>query len=178
MREVVGDFSGKKIGATHFQRSEPIDAVWVTVDIEVENACIMPLGYSVGDHMLFVVDFRTSSIVGTDPTKLVRLALCRLNTKIAWCVNKFNHHLQCNILCRQSLEHLPATAMAGKDRVVVELRLNKLDEEGKQYMKHAEQRCQHLKSGRIPFSPEAALLIRRCKVYCSLLRWHAGRAQN
>jgi hypothetical protein len=32
-------------------------------------------------------------------------------------------------------------AMSGEDRVVVESKLNKLDEEGKQYMKHAEQRC-------------------------------------
>jgi hypothetical protein len=93
MREVVGDFSGKKIGATHFQGSEPINAVWVTGDIEVENTYIMPVGYGVGDHRLFIVDFRMSSMVGADPTKIIRPALCRLNTKIAGCNNKYNHHL-------------------------------------------------------------------------------------
>ena len=28
MNEVVGTFTGKKIGATFFRRSKPIDAVW------------------------------------------------------------------------------------------------------------------------------------------------------
>ncbi len=41
---------------------------------------------------------------------------------------------------------------------------NKLDKEGKACMKHAKKKCQKLKSGRIPFSPEASLWI--CHVRC------------
>ena len=56
--------------------------------------------------------------------------------------------------------------------------LNKLDQEGEVYMKHAEKKCHRLKSGRIPFSPEASLWIRQCQVYRSLLRWHNGKLRN
>jgi hypothetical protein len=56
--------------------------------------------------------------------------------------------------------------------------LNKLDQEGEAYMKHAEKKCRRLKSGRIPFSPEASLWIRQCQVYRSLLRWHNGKIWN
>jgi hypothetical protein len=56
--------------------------------------------------------------------------------------------------------------------------LNKLDKEGEAYMKHAEKKWRRLKSGCIPFSPEASLWIRQSQVYCSLLRWHAGKMRN
>jgi hypothetical protein len=45
-------------------------------------------------------------------------------------------------------------------------------------MIHAEKKCQKLKSGRIPFSPEVLLWIRQSQVYRSLLRWHAGKIRN
>ena len=46
------------------------------------------------------------------------------------------------------------------------------------YMKHVEKKCCRLKSGRIPFSPEASLWICRCQVYRSLLWWHNGKLRN
>jgi hypothetical protein len=45
-------------------------------------------------------------------------------------------------------------------------------------MKHAEKKCWRLKSGCIPFSPEALLWIRQCQVYWSLLQWHAGKIRD
>jgi hypothetical protein len=53
-----------------------------------------------------------------------------------------------------------------------------IDEEGKAYMRHAEKICRKIKSCRIPFSPEAALWIKRVQVYYSLLRYHKGRVKN
>ena len=44
MKEVVGTFTGKRIGPMYFQGSKPIDAVWATSDIQVAGACIMPAG--------------------------------------------------------------------------------------------------------------------------------------
>jgi hypothetical protein len=49
---------------------------------------------------------------------------------------------------------------------------------GPTYMKHAEKKCCRLKSGHIPFSPEASLWIRQSQVYRLLLRWHAGKIRN
>jgi hypothetical protein len=53
-----------------------------------------------------------------------------------------------------------------------------IDEEGKAYMRHAEKICRKIKSCCIPFSPEAAIWIRRVQVYYSLLQYHKGRVKN
>jgi hypothetical protein len=45
-------------------------------------------------------------------------------------------------------------------------------------MRHAETKCQKIKSGRIPFSPEASLWICRTQVYWSLLKYHTSRICN
>ncbi len=45
-------------------------------------------------------------------------------------------------------------------------------------MWYAEKHCWKIKSGRIPFSPEASLWIRRAQVYRLLLRYHAGKIRN
>ncbi len=77
MKEVVGEFMGRQLGATFFRGSELINAIWVTSDLEVAHACVMPVGYGVGDHHLFVVDFSTASMIGTCPPKIIHPALCR-----------------------------------------------------------------------------------------------------
>ena len=66
VKEVVGEFTTRRLGATYFQGSAPIDAVWTTSDMAVVNACVMPVRYGVGDHQLFVVDFARASLVGLD----------------------------------------------------------------------------------------------------------------
>ncbi len=45
-------------------------------------------------------------------------------------------------------------------------------------MRHAEKKCWKIKSGRIPFSPEASLWISRTQVYWSLLKYHTERIRN
>ena len=47
--------------------------------------------------------------------------------------------------------------------------LNKLDKQSKEIILIAEKKCHCIKSGRIPFLPEAALWICRTQVYWSLL---------
>jgi hypothetical protein len=64
MSEVVGNFTGKKIGPTFFRGSKPIDGIWAMPDVVVTHACMMPAGYGVGNHCLFVVDFQEASLVG------------------------------------------------------------------------------------------------------------------
>jgi hypothetical protein len=45
-------------------------------------------------------------------------------------------------------------------------------------MKNLEKRCRKIKSGRLPFSPEAAKWIRRVQMYKSLLKFVRGRGRN
>jgi hypothetical protein len=45
-------------------------------------------------------------------------------------------------------------------------------------MLNAEKKCRRIKSGKIPFSPEAALWIRQTQIYRLLLQFHDGRIRN
>jgi hypothetical protein len=138
----------------------------------------MPVGYGVGDHCLFVVDFATTLLAGTSCVqKIIRPALPPLNTRIEGCAQRYNK-LKRNILRHHLLEWMVNAASSNKSKEVISKQLNKLDKEGEEYMKHAEKNCRRLKSGRIPFSPEALLWIQQSQVYRSLLRWHAGKIQN
>ncbi|KAL7540166.1 hypothetical protein ACHAWF_006609, partial [Thalassiosira exigua] len=56
--------------------------------------------------------------------------------------------------------------------------VNRLDKLSEDLMKNAERRCRKIKNGRIPFSPESSVWIRRCQVYRSLLKFKAGKFQN
>lgn len=108
MMEVVGEFTGKRVGATFFRGSKPIDGVWCTWDVVVSNACVMPVGYGVGDHRMFVVDFCAASMVGSAPPKIVRPPIRRLNTKIPRAVQEYNKVLRSNIKRHQLVEKLQA----------------------------------------------------------------------
>ena len=67
MNEFVGTFTGKKIGATFFRVSKTIDSVWATSYIVVVVACVVPAGYGVCDHLLFILDFLASSLIRKTP---------------------------------------------------------------------------------------------------------------
>jgi len=73
--EVFGSFTGKMFGATNFnfRGSQPIDGVWATSGLTVVGACVMPVGFGVGDHRMFIVDFAMSSMMGNDPQGLFGL---------------------------------------------------------------------------------------------------------
>jgi hypothetical protein len=157
MKEVVCEYTAKQLGATYFRGSEPIDGVWTTGDITVTNACVMPVGFGGGDHRLFFIDFSTTTLIGSATTKIVHPALQRLNTKIHGCADRYNKSLRWNILRHRLLEPMVSAATLGAPKTIIAQTLNKLDQEGEAYMKHAEKKCCQLKSGWIPFSPEALL---------------------
>jgi hypothetical protein len=81
MCEVVGNFTSKKLGPTFFRGSKPINGVWATSDILVTHACVMPAGFGVGDHRMFVIDFQEDSLLGMAPFRVQRFTSRRLNTK-------------------------------------------------------------------------------------------------
>ena len=82
MQEVVGAFTGEKIGATFFRGTKPIYGSWATLNIVVTGTCVMPVGYGVGGHRMFIVDFLTSSLVENCPPRIARTGARRLNTNI------------------------------------------------------------------------------------------------
>ena len=179
MSEVVGDFTGKKIGPTFFRGSKPIDGIWATPDIVIAHACIMPAGFGVGDHRLFVVDFQEESLVGTAPFRIKRFASRRLNTKASsGATRKYLRRLEEQLSRHRLIERLGRLHTTCTSRRLFQRGLNKLDRQSREIMLNAEKKCRRIKSGRIPFSPEVALWIRWTQVYWSLLRYHRGLICN
>ncbi len=132
MKEVVGEFAARQLGAKYFYGSKPIDGVWATGNITVTNACVMLVGFGVGDHWLSVIDFATTTLVGSGLTTVVCTVLCRLNTKILGCADRYNRSICIcrNILHHRLLEQMVEAALFGDSREVMAKTLNKLDQEG------------------------------------------------
>ena len=173
MSEVVGDFI-----PTFFRGSKPIDGIWATPDIAIAHACIMPAGFGVGDHCLFV-DFQEESLVGTAPFRIKRFASRRLNTKASsGATQKYLRRLEEQLSRHRLIERLGRLHTTCTSRRLFQRGLNKLDRQSREIMLNAEKKCQRIKSGRIPFSPEAALWICLTQVYRSLLRYHRGLIRN
>jgi hypothetical protein len=70
MKEVVGKFTHQPVGPTFFWGSKPINSVWASSEITISNACIMPAGYSIGDHRLFIINFQAQDIMGLSPQRM------------------------------------------------------------------------------------------------------------
>ena len=98
MRELIGDFTGKKLGATFFRGVTPIDGFWATPDVIVTAACVIPARCGAGDHRMFVIDFLTSSLVGSSPPRIVRAKARRLNTNIPGVADKYYSKLEDQVL--------------------------------------------------------------------------------
>jgi hypothetical protein len=106
LQEAVLRHTGKKTGATFFRGSKPINGLWVTSDIEIANACVMPFGYGIGDHQMFIIDVTMESLVGKNPTKVVRPASRWLNSKMPRCGRAYVKSLERNIVQHRLLEWL------------------------------------------------------------------------
>jgi hypothetical protein len=152
--------------------------VWATSDILVCNAAIMPAGYGIGDHRLFVINFFAADMIGISHQKVARSTSRQLNTKISRVAAAYARILEGKVLSHQLIELMGAAHQKSKSRALARRHLNKLDKELGQYMRYVEKKCCKINSGWIPFSLGAPLWIRWMKVYRSLLRLHAGRIKN
>ena len=178
MQESVLTASGERLTATHFRGSRPIDAVWTTRDIEVTNACAMPIGYGIGDHRMIVVDISKSSMLGEHTQSITRAGARRLTSTVPSCVRNYNRVLEELIERHRLQDKLLAAHSSSSDPAIIKKKLDQVDAEAKDYMLHAEKKCRKLRCGKIPFSPEASLWIKRTQFYRSLLRFKSGKGKR
>jgi hypothetical protein len=144
----------------------------------IANACIMPAGYGIGDHRLFIVDIHTSSLVGMGPPRERRAASRRLNTRLPHVVRRYIDNLERNLKRHRLIEKLGAAHTAGKSKEEVQTKITNTDRDSLQYMKHAAKKSRKLKSGHICFSPESVIWIKREQIYNSLVEYNLGRNKN
>ncbi len=178
MREAVVQHTGAHPEATLFRGSKPIDGFWVTNDLDVSNASVMPFGYGVGNHRAYIVDIPIKLLVGINPVKIVCPAGRRLNSILPGCSKVYINSLESNIIRHRLLKRLHEAHTGAYSNLERARRVIMINEEGKTYMRHAEKICRKIKCCRIPISPEATIWIRRVQVYQLLLRYHKGRIKN
>jgi hypothetical protein len=72
--EVILNHNGLQTGATFFRGSKSINGLWASSNLDISDACVMPFGYGIGDHCVFVLDIPLESLLGENPVKIVRPA--------------------------------------------------------------------------------------------------------
>ena len=81
----VGSSTGQKVGLTFFRGKVPMDGLWETPDVVITRMCLMPVGYGVGDHRMFVIDFLTLSLKGCNPPKIGQGCSQEAQHYDSWC---------------------------------------------------------------------------------------------
>ena len=66
----------------------------------------MPVGYGVGDHHLFIIDFLKSCLVGASPPSIVRSEARRLNSRIPAAAEDYSDMFEHLVLKHKLIEHL------------------------------------------------------------------------
>jgi hypothetical protein len=137
--------TGASPGATFFCDLQPIDGLWVSKDLDISNACVMPFGFRVGDHRAFTLDILLELLVEVNPVKIIRPVSCHPNSRLPKCGKAHVENLEANISRHHLLERL-YNAHTGKystketaRRVII------IDKEDKTYMQHAKKICRKIK---------------------------------
>ena len=94
-----------------------------------------------------------------------------LNNKIPRISESYNRILEKNFISHRMNTRLLEASDRSDTVQEAKRRLERIDEEGFQYKKNAENKCRKIKSGKIPFSPQLSVWIRRRQVYESLLKY-------
>eukprot|EP00956_Cyclotella_meneghiniana_P000971 scaffold1144_cov22-Cyclotella_meneghiniana.AAC.5 len=178
MRETVLASSGQQLTATYFRGSKPIDAIWATNDLEIVGAGAMPIGFSVGDHRLMYVDFTTASMVGFCPQPVKHPKARRLNSKIPRAKKQYIKRLEKNIRQHRLREKMLEAHNSDLSQEQIKAKLDKIDELSRDFMINAERKSRKVRNGKIPFSPESSIWIKRMQFYRSLLKYWAGKEVN
>ncbi len=178
LQEAIIHHMGTSPGATFFQGSKPINGLWVSCNLDISNACVMPFGYGIGDHRAFILNIPIKSLVGVDPVKIVQPAGRQLNSRLPRCSQSYIDSLEGNITRHHLLERLFKNHTGNYSDEERARRVIIIDKEGKACVWRAGKICRKIKCCRIPFALEAAIWICQVQVYYSLLQYHKGKIKN
>jgi hypothetical protein len=89
--------TGMHVPPTFRDGSVPIDAIFATAGIKCINAYILPHKGGVGDHWCFILNFTSSSVIGSKFPKIVRCSARKPHCKSKHLVHSYNADL--DMLC-------------------------------------------------------------------------------
>ena len=162
---MLGRFTGTQLGPAYFLGTKPIDGVWAIPDVVITGASVILAGYSIGNPLLFVIDFLTMSVVWDQLQKLMKSAAYQLNTRVWQSSRKWNILLEEKLAWYGFIECLGIAHNSSNNKRVVEESIYRIDTEGNDYISFPEKMCQPIKSGWIPFSPKLVVLIKHRHSY-------------
>jgi hypothetical protein len=90
---------------------------------------------------------------------------------------KYNKLLEKNLI-RHNVDEDHRTAYFATTKEESAAALAASEKKSKQFMAHAESHCRRIKSGRIPFSSDSVIWLKRREAYNKLLKYHAGKNVN
>ncbi len=165
--------TGIHIPPTFRDGTIPIDAIFATAGIECVNAYILPHKGGMGDHRCFIVDFTSSSIIGTKFPNIVQCSARKLHCKSTRLVQLYNAELDMLCNCHkiyQRLYFIYSHIDCFSDDNFLYL-MNNWDSELVQFKLHSEVECTKFKTCHIEWSPEVGFwlswrwLLARVKVF-------------
>ena len=100
----------------------------------VTGACVMPAGYGVGDHQIFIVDFLTSSLVCNCPPQIARAGARRLNTTIHDAASRYISEVEEQVLWHKVIQRYGQAHESSPTKYAAKRKCNKIDSKLKQYV--------------------------------------------
>ncbi len=155
--------TGMHIPPTFRDGTALIDAIVATSGIECINAYILPHKGGVGDHRCFILDFTSSSIIGTKFPNIVRCSTRKLHCKLTRLVQSYNAEL--DMLCNrhrmyQRIYFIYSNLDSFSDEEFLFM-MNNWDKELVQFKLHSKANCTKFKSCHIEWSPEVGFWLAR-----------------
>jgi hypothetical protein len=155
----------------------PIDAIFATSGIECINAYILPHKGGVGNHRCFILNFTSSSVIGTKLPNIVYYSARKLHCKLTCLVHAYNAEL--DMLCnRHKMYQRIYFIYSNLDSFLDEdfmFMMNNWEKELVQFKLHSKLNCTKFKSCHIEWSPEVGFwlawrwLLARVKMFVAEL---------
>jgi hypothetical protein len=156
--------TGMHIPPTFSDGTAPIDAIFATSGIECINAYIPPHKGGIGEHMCFILNFTSSSVIGTKFPNIVRCSARKLHCKSTCLVQLYIAEL--DMLCNrhrmyQRIYFIYSNLDSFLDKEFLFM-MNNWDKELVQFKLHSKANCTKFKSCHIEWSPEVGFWLALC----------------
>ena len=184
MQEVVSSKHPLPTETATCQRGErigrhQIDGVWATRDIPVQRATFLAFHKSPGDHRHAVIDIKWEDLLGEPRLKVCRppgRKLITSNRKATKTYLKIARRMlrQQKILPRLQKIYRSAPR-GGQLSMDQQTKLDAIDKEKTEILRHAEKKCRQLCMGNIDFSPEVEQARKLCKFWHLVWKKKSGR---
>ena len=146
--------TGVKLPPTHDHGSEVICGVFATTGVEYKVTEVLKQGSDIGDHLLLLLDIHIRSVLGDSSPRVVYLPGRILGADVHAFKSKYNRVLEPLVDRHRMFEKL--TDIMGIPDMALdeyEVKMNKCDDELKDFTLSAKKKCRTFQNDKIEWSP-------------------------